>query len=597
MSKFNRRSSLLVSFKNHPFDEEKVIEEALTTPYEKVIKILNNVKFHLQQTNAKNLLIKDLDWVIDRISSHNLYNYEISDQTKQFQQITNNSHEVKSFFEYLNNFSENKDTNGRRNNSKSKTQRFKQCEIKEIKDKIKKDDVGNVTAAVNSLLSKNSKNETGYKNIKKSHTVTFPKPMVIPLKEKDSSKGLMGAKTLIGKLDDDIIEKHSSRNSSNKHVDEYNDSNKECSSEGENDNYEYEKLETDIITVKPNENLFSEFKDENVISQVFSNNFDIFEFESKIGRDNVLPEGAKAIFQKLNLIRLISAENLDNFLINIRDGYLKDTAYHNDLHGFDVCQTISIYLCQTDIAVHLFLDELDIISIILSALMHDIGHPGYNNSFQVNSLSDMAITYNDKSVLENYHVSSAFKILKKLDSNILQRLNLNEFKHIRKRMIESILSTDMIFHAKIHTLVKNKLAINDIKFGINIEKIVDKKSVDLFEEQQSVINFLMHTADVSHNSKEFKISSKWTDLLMEEFWMQGDIEKKMGYPVSFLCDRTTAEVPKSQIGFIKSIIIPTFETLVDMIPKLNYYRENVYNNLDQWSEIVSNENEQRDECN
>jgi hypothetical protein len=310
-----------------------------------------------------------------------------------------------------------------------------------------------------------------------------------------------------------------------------------------------------------------------------------------VGRSNVLPHGARLILNSLNLTKLISAEYLDNFLLSVRDGYIKEAPYHNDMHGFDVCQTLSTFLCKTDISAHLRLDEYDILSVVLSALMHDLGHPGYNNSFQINSLSDMAITYNDKSVLENYHVSLGFKILRNPESNITKNFNLNEFKHLRKRIIECILSTDMIFHAKIHSMVKNKLASNDIKYGVNIEHIVDRHSADLFDEQQIILNFLIHTADVSHNSKEFKISSKWTDLLMQEFWKQGDAEKSMGYPVSFLCDRTTAEVPKSQIGFIKSIIIPTFETLVDMLPRLNFYKENVYNNLDQWSEMVVKESE------
>jgi hypothetical protein len=56
---------------------------------------------------------------------------------------------------------------------------------------------------------------------------------------------------------------------------------------------------------------------------------------------------------------------------------------------------------------------LDFLGMIVSAMGHDLGHPGYNNNFHINASSDLAITYNDISCLENFHVSFLFKILRK----------------------------------------------------------------------------------------------------------------------------------------------------------------------------------------
>merc|ERR1712048_74339 len=67
-----------------------------------------------------------------------------------------------------------------------------------------------------------------------------------------------------------------------------------------------------------------------------------------------------------------------------------------------------------------FLEEMDasqnatnlqLFSLLVGAVIHDVGHPGYNNAFQSNSLSQKALTYNDNSVLENYHVSLAFRMI------------------------------------------------------------------------------------------------------------------------------------------------------------------------------------------
>lgn len=48
----------------------------------------------------------------------------------------------------------------------------------------------------------------------------------------------------------------------------------------------------------------------------------------------------------------------------------------------------------------------------VAAASHDYDHTGTNNLFHVNSRSELAITYNDKSPLENHHVSSLFVIFK-----------------------------------------------------------------------------------------------------------------------------------------------------------------------------------------
>jgi hypothetical protein len=238
---------------------------------------------------------------------------------------------------------------------------------------------------------------------------------------------------------------------------------------------------------------------------------------------------------------------------------------------------------------------MDTLSIIIASLVHDLGHPGFTNNYQINSFSDLAITYNDKSILENYHISETFKIIKNEESNIFANFSNDSFKLMRKRIIESIFATDMIYHAKINSTIKNQLETKEISKGKNIELLIDPKSNTLFDDQQNVINFIVHTADLSHNSKEFEISKKWTYLLMEEFWNQGDTEKKANLPISMFCDRTTAEIPKSQIGFIKAIIIPSFDILVDLFPPLVYLKAQVETNLQGWAEIIEEESKQREE--
>lgn len=46
------------------------------------------------------------------------------------------------------------------------------------------------------------------------------------------------------------------------------------------------------------------------------------------------------------------------------------------------------------------IDDLKQFSAILGSFAHDVGHRGKNNIFEINSYSELAVRYHDKSVLE-----------------------------------------------------------------------------------------------------------------------------------------------------------------------------------------------------
>ena len=54
---------------------------------------------------------------------------------------------------------------------------------------------------------------------------------------------------------------------------------------------------------------------------------------------------------------------------------------------------------------------LEILVILIAAAIHDVEHTGTTNSFHIQSNSEFALLYNDKSVLENHHLYTAFKLM------------------------------------------------------------------------------------------------------------------------------------------------------------------------------------------
>lgn len=299
-------------------------------------------------------------------------------------------------------------------------------------------------------------------------------------------------------------------------------------------------------------------------------NFNIFNLRDKIGLENVMPFFGKEIIKKINIMHFFDESILDNFLMVLSKAYQNTKAlYHTSLHGVDVCYSTLLILTflKNDGNKILNISELDIVTLIISALTHDVGHPGLTNKFMINSKSELSIIYNDSSVLENFHCSKTFQLLENNELNIFKNFSNEDFLLIRKKMISEILSTDMSFHFKIVDDYKEYKKNLDIKLG------------------QYQLNFITHVADLFHNYRKFHISLRWVELLSNEFWNQGDKERELGLPISFLCDREDINVPKSQVEFLKTFSLPTIQELVEINIKFDTLKNNAIDNLNKWEKL------------
>jgi hypothetical protein len=330
---------------------------------------------------------------------------------------------------------------------------------------------------------------------------------------------------------------------------------------------------------------------------IMEKEFNLFDLEKKVGHQNVLPIMGRTMLDSFGLIdeKIMPIDKLDPFLYSVTKQYLTTTLYHNSLHGADITQTICLFFNNSNAEEVCHTQAIDLLSIIIAGLGHDLGHPGLTNTFQINSSSEMAITYNDSSCLENFHLAKLFKTIRKDETNIFEKLSLQDYKKIRKRMISEILATDMAIHGKVLNNIRSKIPdyllqeknennANKLK---KFELITDLKNEETTsEEKQALLDYFIHAADLGHNTKKFKISLRWVELLSREFWLQGDREKKMNLTVSFLCDRDSTNVPKSQVGFIGGFIIPTYNYLVVMFPTLSYTVQNAKDNLNRWQKLA-----------
>lgn len=90
------------------------------------------------------------------------------------------------------------------------------------------------------------------------------------------------------------------------------------------------------------------------------------------------------------------------FLHTIEHKYRRypEVPYHNNLHAADVAHSTSFLLDVINV-----MPSLEVFAGLIAALVHDVDHPGKTNTFLVKTQAPLALLYNDRSVLENHHVS------------------------------------------------------------------------------------------------------------------------------------------------------------------------------------------------
>lgn len=240
-------------------------------------------------------------------------------------------------------------------------------------------------------------------------------------------------------------------------------------------------------------------------------------------------------------------EDFEDFFIRLENGYLKNP-YHNACHAADVMNSVLYFiLCSPKLKE--VVDVHDMLSVTIAVLGHDVGHPGLTNRFLVNTKDPLALRYNDHSVLENMHTSIIFDLITSGKVNILGNFDDSNWTRIRKSIIDMVLATDLSKHFEILTVFKARaFNLNDINLA-------------LLEDRLLVLKMCLKCGDIGHSAKTLSLHEKWTLLVSEEFFNQGDIEKSRGMAVSIFCDRNSTYLPKAQAGFIKSICTPLFKNL------------------------------------
>jgi len=261
----------------------------------------------------------------------------------------------------------------------------------------------------------------------------------------------------------------------------------------------------------------------------------------------------------------VSPLALKEFILDVCDAYL-DVPYHNLHHATNVLHTTYMLLNKCELYDKLNPDIL--FATLIAALVHDIGHPGNNNIFEINTFSELALKYNDLSVLEQHHCALAFELVKK--NNLNSNMNRDDFCLFRKTIVTCILGTDMAHHK-----ASTELLIKKTNTGFDF-KILD--------EQILVCKMLLHAADIGNPIQTPEVCEEWSTLVSQEFHNQAMKETEHGIKPTHSLVSCELSFYSGEINYIKYVCLPYWEALTEIFTQLGDELEKIYQNLSIFTE-------------
>jgi len=206
----------------------------------------------------------------------------------------------------------------------------------------------------------------------------------------------------------------------------------------------------------------------------------------------------------------------------------------------------------------------------------------------------LALRYNDKSPLENMHCARLFEICTDPRFNVFQKFDRASYKQARAVAIAGILFTDNAMHFDLVKEVRKVFETSadscdgdvlkaDGSFAEQYMQEVIQKNTMLW------IKVILHLADVSNPLKSFDMNKIWAMRVVDEFFSQGDEEKRLGIPVGMLNDRDKVNRSGAEHGFINFLLAPLVVSVVRVFPMLHSLGNQMVHNMSEWHTTWINE--------
>lgn len=258
--------------------------------------------------------------------------------------------------------------------------------------------------------------------------------------------------------------------------------------------------------------------------------------------------------------------NVPKFILTVKNCY-RPNPYHNYVHAFGVTHAMANIITR----YHRVFTGLERKGLMVAALCHDVDHRGYNNNFLQLTQHHLVSLY-DSSPLENHHFAVAKMIIQQC--GLFNYFTRSIYNDLLTEVYEAIIATDLALY---------------FQCRIELMKIAEEKTFTFVntEHRRLVKNLMMTACDLSGQTKPLATCQKITEDVYEEFFQQGDVEKKMGYIPLPTMDREKKDfLFENQVQFLSVIVIPCVETISRIFSSISPMVRDTKDLLNQWKELL-----------
>ncbi|XP_017541077.1 cGMP-specific 3',5'-cyclic phosphodiesterase isoform X2 [Pygocentrus nattereri] len=294
-------------------------------------------------------------------------------------------------------------------------------------------------------------------------------------------------------------------------------------------------------------------------------------------------QAAVRMFLDLDLLQTFNIEykTLCRWVLSIRRGYRGNVAYHNWSHALSTAHCMFAIIRRTE-QLQNKLSSLEILALMVSALSHDLDHRGVNNSYIHRAQQPLSRLYTH-STLEHHHINICLLILNNPDSRILCNLSSEDYKACIGMIEKNILATDLTVHTQRRS---------------EFFDLVDDKTLRWeHEEHRDLLRSVLMTAcDVCAITKPWKEQKRIARLVAEEFFAQGDREKReFNIRPDAVMDRVNStRLAELQVQYIDSICSPLYGALSSLFESCSPLKDGCTKNREKWQMLVEKGEEKRD---
>ena len=229
--------------------------------------------------------------------------------------------------------------------------------------------------------------------------------------------------------------------------------------------------------------------------------FERFQFIGDGGKESSLCIDKSTMFKFVNLINT--------------EGYNR-IPYHSAVHAADVLQTVFFWITRESSEVLGVLTQEDIFAMLIGAAIHDYQHPGVSHPYLIQAEHTSRFIYNDRDILENFHLCQAFKMLKQNDLDIFKRLTKTQRRVIKRNIVDCVLATNFGHQRELIFDMTN-----DPKYVHGKSKDINDLSKREIRRTRSILRpLLLHASDISHCFKREEIHLEWSERYFQEYYIE-----------------------------------------------------------------------------